>query len=823
MGRPWPKNYKFLTLGVFHMLERRDVRGAVSAALALSMSTVIGTASADDQSPGQARAALQEILVTARRTEESLQDVPLSISALTGDEIASLGLRDLVDLSAYTPGFYARYQASATAAGRNDRGAASFIFRGFSIASGLVFVDGAPVTGGAVPEVYDVARVEVLKGPQSAYFGRSTFSGAVNFITREPGEEFAGRVSAEMATFNSSDMSVSLEGPLGIEGLAGRISGRYSSQGGHYTNAHDPGRRLGDRETTSVSGVLRYSPSDRLSIRVYGAYDRFDDGPPAHLAIKSTEMNCNTGGLRNDGQWWCGDLPKWNQIDPAWISGDYTMDPIVRDAINNNVNGFPTAFSSRYQTRPGLKRESYVSNLRIDWDLDNGMTLSSLTSYNTEKSMNIVNLTFRDGTDVPNPVFGAPQFSPNLPYIRWMVATQGESEDFSQEFRLVSEQDQRLRWLVGASYLELNNPGGTGVYGSTPLGNLVVSSTFRSRSSTPAVFGGVYFDITPALTVSGELRYQRDSIFRQALTTAQGAVIPGGGPRFNETFNSLAPRATVDWTFAEGQMAYVQFARGFRPGGFNTAFAAQPPEVQDQFPPGVGITFGEDRLDNFEIGLKSTWMDGRLQTRAAAYAARWRDGQQLTTLSFIVPGTGGVNIVSGITNVGAINLAGLELEGEFQATENLLLSGTLGYNDTDIREFVCGECRDIGPSTDVRGNQLQQTPKLEWSASALYARNVNAVWEAYSRLDITYKGSSYVTASNSAVIPSSNRVNLRLGIRNENLSVEIYGRNLTQDKAPLNASLGADALFTPLNIAGREIRYALPDKRMFGLRATYDF
>lgn len=188
-----------------------------------------------------------------------------------------------------------------------------------------------------------------------------------------------------------------------------------------------------------------------------------------------------------------------------------------------------------------------------------------------------------------------------------------------------------------------------------------------------------------------------------------------------------------------------------------------------------------------------------------------------------MPGTGGVNIVSGITNVGAINLRGLELEGEFQATDNLRLSATFGYNDTDIRQFVCGECRDIGPSSDVSGNQLQQTPKLEWSASATYAVPINAEWEGYGRLDYTHRGKSYVTAANLAIIPASDRVNLRAGIRKDNFSIEAYARNLTQDKAPLNASLGADALFTPLNIAGREVRYALPDKRMFGLRMSYDF
>ena len=434
--------------------------------------------------------------------------------------------------------------------------------------------------------------------------------------------------------------------------------------------------------------------------------------------------------------------------------------------------------------------------------------------------MNIVNLTFRDGTGVPNPL----SFLPNTAAdVKWLVATQGESEDFSQEIRLVSPQDQRLRWLAGASFLELTNPGGTGVYGTTPFGNAVVSNTFRSRSSTPAVFGGVFFDITNDLTFSGELRAQRDSIFRQPLTGPPTVLIPGGGPRFNATFNSLAPRATLDWKFAEAQMVYVQVARGYRPGGFNTTFSAQTPEIQALFPAGIGDTFDEDRLDNYELGLKSTWLGGRLQTRAAVYSARWRDGQQLTSVSFIDPTTGQANIVGVVANIGAINLRGLELEGEFQATENLVLSGTLGYNDTDIRVFVCGECREIGPSTDVTGNELPQTPKVEWSLSASYGIQLTSEWEGFARADLTYKGSSYVTASNSAVIPASDRLNVRAGIRRDNLTLEAYARNLTYDKAPLNASIGADALFTPTTIAGREIRYALPDKRSFGIRATFDF
>jgi iron complex outermembrane receptor protein len=555
-------------------------------------------------------------------------------------------------------------------------------------------------------------------------------------------------------------------------------------------------------------------------MRAYASIDRYDDGPPAQLAIKSTEMNCNTGGTANGGMWWCGKLPNWDQVDPAWISANNIMDPLTVNAINNNAGNFPVAFNSRFQTKPGLRRDNIISNFRIDYETAGGYTISSLTSYNTEKSMNIVNLTFRNGDNVANPL----AFLPNTaPFIKWMVATQSESDDFSQELRIVSPQDQRLRWLAGASFLELTNPGGTGVYGTTPFGRAVVSSTFRSRSSTPAIFGGIYYDITEALTFSGELRFQQDKIFRQALTGPPAVLIPGGGPRFNEKYNSLAPRATLDWKFATDQMVYLQYARGYRPGGFNPALAAQSPAVQALFPPGVGFSFEEDRLDNFELGLKSTWLAGRIQTRAAAYYAQWRDGQQNTSLTFVDPNTGVVNIVGAVQNIGEINLQGIELEGEFQATDNLVLAGTFGYNDSDIRVFVCGDCRIIGPSSNVTGNRLPNAPRTEWSASGTYTAQLVRDWESFFRLDYTHRGESYVTASNSAIIGSSDQVNLRVGLRRDNFTLQAYARNLLYDKAPLSGSLGADALFTPTTIAGREVRYSLPDKRMFGISAAFEF
>jgi iron complex outermembrane recepter protein len=251
--------------------------------------------------------ALEEIVVTARKRSESLMEVPLAITAFSAATLEKMNLTEMTELATFTPGFHFVEQLGG-GSGRSDRSSSSLTFRGLFLGPGaqgtaagaLVFIDGAAVIGAQAPAFIDMERVEVLKGPQSAYFGRSVLSGAVNYVTRSPNtEEFAGRVTATYATYDTALVQVSLEGPI-TDTLAIRVSASHDDKGGHYKNASNRSIELGGTTSDSIALQLQFQPSDNLTAKGFLHYMRHDDGPPAQASLKGStgDFNCDPGGGR---------------------------------------------------------------------------------------------------------------------------------------------------------------------------------------------------------------------------------------------------------------------------------------------------------------------------------------------------------------------------------------------------------------------------------------------------------------------------------------------------------------------------------------------
>jgi iron complex outermembrane receptor protein len=226
-----------------------------------------------------AQLAVEEIVVTARKREEALQDIPISVTALTAADIKERGIADLFTLSQYTPGFYMEQTG-------NRRANPSF--RGLMLNTQVeerqnssVFVDGFFVSGSAGTFGFnDIARVEVLKGPQSALFGRATFGGAVNFITKLPGDEFEAEVDATVGRFDEAEVAATVMAPLS-DTVGVKLSGRVYNFGGQWKNLND-GNTVGDLRSTGLSGTVVVTPGDDWQVIIRGAYGQYNDGvPPA--------------------------------------------------------------------------------------------------------------------------------------------------------------------------------------------------------------------------------------------------------------------------------------------------------------------------------------------------------------------------------------------------------------------------------------------------------------------------------------------------------------------------------------------------------------
>ena len=791
--------------------------------------------------------ALEEITVTARRKEESLMQVPIAITAMTSEVLESRGLKSIQEISEFTPGLFSQVQGN----GRVDRGSRRLTFRGLSVNVGATFINGAPYAGSGAPDVSDVERVEVLKGPQSVYFGRSTFSGAVNYVTKEPStDKFSGRAQAEVYSYGGIDGSVSLTGPIVADKVGVRVNVRRFHFDGQYKNGGPSSNgtgKLGEQDTKSASVALVATPNDKLKLHAFYMFTEDEDGTPVEASIKpgglSALFNCQLGGT--GGPWYCGELPNLKAIDKRNISVYDTVDALMRRELLDNVRNYPTLFNTHWMEHVGFRRQVHNAHLRADYEFESGWSVAAIASYDYTKSQSIVDQSYRDASNIRNPNYPTTpaalaavcatggQQCYATPWHQFTLMMQGITEDWSLEGRVSSPQEARLRGTIGTSLFTSMVPGGVN-YGISIAGRSTQPST-KSTVYTPAVFGGLYFDITDDLTLTGEARYQWDRIGQQQL-------FPTFGPRFKDTFKSFSPRVILDYKLAEGSLAYATWSRGYRQGGFNGGLFGLAPSILAQVATlGSNLTYKQEKLDNFEIGHKGTWLDNRLRTTVAAYYMTWRDGQVSNTAFFTRPdnSTGNVTVVA---NRGAVDLKGIEIEADFAVTEELSLSATFDYADAKVKDYVfTPDGLKIRNSTNVNGNRMEQSPTWSWTISPTYTANLTGDWEWFARVDYKHRGKVYFDATNVGWLAPRDLFNLRTGVNNDSgLKVEFYVNNLFNNLSLTEAVRGNDTIYgvngacppcytaalPPTTNGGsilNELRIGLPVKRTFGLKASYNF
>ena len=825
-----------LTKGNPHMTFRKLLLSASGLA---AIAAMVPTAQAQQ---------LEEITVTARRVEENLMQVPIAITAFSSKDLSAMGVTLMNDIARFTPGFNFVNQTGGS--GRNDRSAVALTFRGLFVnnattgaaGGGSVFIDGAPVITAQGPAATDVERIEVLKGPQSVFFGRSTFSGAINYVTRDPSDSFKGHVSAEYASYGSTEENISVEGPVVKDKLNMRVSGRYWKRGGQYVNNANTSEMLGEQTTKSVSHSMVFKPTDSLKVKTFVNYFEDKDGAPAQGAFKGESLNCKftppagvtlTAAQQNlvSKGYICGTLPTADKIPASFIAVDSTITPFVRSRIIDNPGAiaYTYSFDPHFNQSIGVKRHAFQADAKIDYETEGGYVFNSLTAFHYDKTQTITDLLYRYSEDIPNPLYTPTNNT--LPGTAFFTVVQSRTRDYSQELRISSPAKERFRWTAGGNAIQVYIPA-SGTFSYTNAGTLPSGGFTKTRVRTMGIFGGAYYDLTPELTASAEARYQWDQLHTQpiggAVAGAPGYLTGLATTPLNGRYKSFSPRVSVDYKYAPDSTVYALFSRGYRPGGFNTALTTNTPAVVALLvatQPLAKIAYDQERLDNYEIGLKSSWLDGRARTTLALYYDRWTQGQAGTAV--VVPAVNTFNIV---VNSGLAILKGAEFEGKFQATEHLTVSATAGYNDSKVRTtnigaYICSDCANIlgDPKAGI-GNRLPTTPKWTFTGSLEYFDHLAGEFDWFGRVDAAHRSSNFTDYSNVLRIGASTTVNARIGARTEALSIEAFVTNLTQNKVLQAGLIGTDVrYFVGPTLTSNEVRFSLPVKRMFGMRASYNF
>lgn len=488
-------------------------RGRALAGTALAGCLVAfagGVAAQDGAEPGAQAVQLDEIVVTARKQSERLQDVPLAISAFGAEEMQQRGIREVADLSSVTPGLNIEKDQGRRFERPVIRGQAN-VFGSPNVAS---FIDGVYIPDSLfATELAFVEQVEVIKGPQSALYGRQTFAGAISYTTRQPSEHLETMIRATAAEHNEYNLLAGISGPLIADVLSGQASLNYYTYGGEYrnhTNTSSNGQMLGQEKTIGGTLALRYTPTADLWFTLRGSYAENDDGHEPMAMQRSSANNCY---MNRPTQYYCGAI----KVTPEMVGLNL-----------EDIDG------------GGVSRETSRLSLTGEYDR-NGYTFTSITGYNNSSEHRKSDQDYQ-----PTRLLGGSLH----------VDDQIEIESLSQEFRVASPKDGRMHWLAGVSYFGADTWTGRYRYLTK-----VLQDNGTITTTNLAAFGLVGFDFTDRLSGTAEIRVAEEELHLQ-----------GGAARFDEkaTYKSTNPRFTMAYKADDNVLLYGLVARGNKPGGFNS-------------------------------------------------------------------------------------------------------------------------------------------------------------------------------------------------------------------------------------------------------------
>jgi iron complex outermembrane recepter protein len=670
---------------------------------------VVGSGATWAQDAAPKSVGLEDIVVTARKREENLQEVPLAVKAFTAEAIESAGLRSVADLATQTPGFSFRSAFGRTADRPVIRGMSNIQGR----ANAAFFLDGIFISGSTAGLPLDnLERVEIIRGPQSALYGRNTFSGAVNFIPRKTGNEFEAKITGTVAQADTIDVSGYLGGAIVQDKLFVEINARNYTFGGQYTNLVDSKTKLGAEKSSSVGVTLRFKPTDNFEItsRVFYSEDR--DAAPAIALVGRTigqTFPLPGGGLQLNGincfaPTLTGATGTSFAVSPprvvpiantrqrgSWCGAVPTPSNFAINSAEFRAAGFPNALQ-RDSLRTSLKAEYSIS----DW------TIIGTAAYNSRIQPNFTDQDYSDAR-----VAGFETY-----------AKDGQ-RDRSFEFKVQSPANERLRGQAGVySYYEKDNSnnfsgdlrklvnGGNGTVfrvGDDPT-QLPRNSVFLSSARNIAVFGQLEFQMTDQFKVSAEARYQEDKIAFVGTSTAS-VTIGGVSTPFTRNitadlsrakYKAFLPRVTADYKITDDALIYAVVAKGNKPGDFNTGVYSaiyDDAQVADFAARGLA-NFKEETIWSYEAGLKTAWFDKRLIANLSAYFIDWKN-QQLTQTTTGLRRDGVLGALSFTTNVGKSQVKGLELELTARPTEYLELRASYALQDTKIKDYLVDDQADF--------------------------------------------------------------------------------------------------------------------------------
>ncbi len=735
---------------------------------------------------------IEEIVVTARKKEETLQSIPLAVSAVTAAQIEAQQMHSIFDIAMFTPGL-----SNSKAFGRNTerpviRGLSN-VLAGvrFGVEAGAAyFVDGVYYPGDIGSfNVNDIERVEVIRGPQSALYARNTYSGAINFITKRPGEVTSSSVSLRSAEHGETDINFSTSQRIS-DNLALSLSARSYDYDGEWTNLVT-GKTVGDESTDSYSLVLDYQ-NENFGMTFRHQTSDSDDGTRALFLQPGNMNNCyptSTGEMN----YFCGEI-KTRPIalnDEAFPGTGAELNALITSwglpevPLQSYGSGLQWFFYPTNSTEDGLyfsgvARDMSLTLLSMDYEMESGVNVSM--------SMGVKDEDLATGSDsdhspvnlVRNAYGGYAQ--PNGQCYPFCASGIEYMEDDTYELMIDSNQDQAFRWRIG--YFNYDREQEQRGWSFIAAYHNLLEQT--STIGNSAIYGMIEYDISDVLTWSFEARSAEETKTLKEYDTNGVIVADEDGKWDSDTI-----RTTLTYTKDPNTLFYFTFAEGAKPGGFNGSAGTDN---------GVPI-YAMETNENIEIGIKKVWSDGRLVTNLAVYQIDATNVQ----VTQPAPGTIGTltSIVVGEGNLGEVN--GVELEVNWLMNDNWNLAFNYSLADSTYKEGcdnyqwaltsgggsydVSNPAASTNPNgqgtCSIKGKQFAFSPKTTYSVVLSYNKQLANGSELFGGIDSSYESKKYAQVHNGAYVGAYNLFGARFGIRMESgLTLTAYGKNLGDADEP---------------------------------------
>ncbi|MDB9952820.1 TonB-dependent receptor [Porticoccaceae bacterium] len=791
-----------------------------------------------------AEITIEEIVVSARKRAENLQEVPIAVTAFTEAQIKSAGIQRPADFISLMPNVTMVDSANVGDTQVSIRGIVSTRDAESTFA---YVVDGVLVTNpnGFNEELMDVSQIEVLKGPQGALYGRNAVAGAIIVTTNRPDEEFEGKVKVGAGNNGSKNASLTLSGGL-AEGVLGRVSVSQRETDGHYSNSFTGAKSVDFMEDTTVRGRLIWDVNEELSFDFRAGMSEVSGGAINFNAVFALPAFANDFGL-----------------GPSFFADVNDQEFI----FSNNVPGENEQETSEFSVKADWDRDGVDVSLVLSYsDLEEYLLSdgTSATFYGYEMTESCLgdratlnNAPEAFGGADRQDLFGgffspfgvlhptAPvEIAPNGPnfsgiYGPYTPTTcdgyqyqERNQSDTSLELRLTSDDDAEISWIAGVYAAEIEREvtvsygadtgngflrqGYVGPTGPNPT-DLMFSDQFDT--SVMAVFGQLEFDITDDMELAFAARYDREErdVTNQVpnetgsdlLSQPTGSINPAfaanpnGIPSRSATFSQFQPKVTWSWSAAEDLNLYASWGVGFRSGGFNSIGSEALIDFWynnngDGTNPGAlvdGKLSVKDEYDkevstSIEFGSKMEFFDNRLRVNASIFSTDVEDNQ------FFEFYAGPFGLMRVVTTIEDLQIQGFEMDFNAVLTENLSMFGGMGILDSEIKR------NNHRPATV--GNEAPQAPDRTYNLGAQFETEVSSGINMTARLDwqyvgemafhtlqgeatpsiwqVFYPGASITQDFSKAKRDAYDTLNARISFDAENWGVTIWGRNVTDEK-----------------------------------------